>query len=175
MCGLTAPSAPDPAQSVRRQLAAARKPTKAQLLPEAHVTGLRRLHSVAAPEVAELDRIATLQCNPRAKRCPAHGCRHMQLGNPSAPHMSCEACGLEYCYHHGDLHLGESCAHFQKKCTLDRAGRAFARQNHSKRCARDGWKRTLCKMAYTDSPNAPNADGVKDGERRRACPRVCTD
>ena len=91
------------------------------------------MHTVPAGSVAELERIAALQCNPRAKRCPARGCKHIQLGSVNAPQMSCEACGVEYCYHHGDLHPEETCADYQKRCSLDRAGRAFAQRHHSKR------------------------------------------
>lgn len=51
--------------------------------------------------------------NENNRQCPK--CDHTQLGTPDVPSMTCDNCGAEYCFSHGDAHQDSDCATYDRK------------------------------------------------------------
>ena len=45
--------------------------------------------------------------NLNARECP--DCRHLQIGCPESPNISCEKCGGQYCFFHSKAHPSSTC------------------------------------------------------------------
>ena len=76
-------------------------------IDQALIAELLKLKAISAPLKESITHLVGLLKSPSARRCP--DCRHVQLGDALHPETICERCVAPYCYHHGDLHPGESC------------------------------------------------------------------
>ena len=50
------------------------------------------------------------------RECPHPGCSHRQAGQPAHPAMTCQQCGLGYCFVHANAHPPhESCRAYERR------------------------------------------------------------
>jgi len=79
-------------------------------------------------------RIRSERQNPNLRSCPS--CNHQQPGSASRPSMTCEQCGIRYCFVHANSHPGQTCAEWQRKHqSIERASQVEIKRS-SKRCPR---------------------------------------
>jgi hypothetical protein len=52
-----------------------------------------------------------MKANPDARECPK--CKHLQIGSPGSPEMTCNDCSYVYCYFHSASHPNSTCAAFE--------------------------------------------------------------
>ena len=73
--------------------------------------------------------------NPHMRQCPS--CGHSQVGiGPTAPVMTCGACGAVYCFSHSNAHTGKTCAEWEEThAESEVASSTFiAQELHAKPC-----------------------------------------
>ena len=78
------------------------------------------------------DRFVKQQMNDNYRECPK--CAWLTVGAAEKPDMECESCHYAFCFEHGDVHAGISCAAYKK------ASRKKTRESRAKAALSGIWK-----------------------------------
>jgi len=100
----------------------------------AHQLTPEELGAILTDEVAEeYTALAASHRVPNAVECPT--CGKLCAGNPKRPDMSCDRCGLKFCFHHGLEHPERACK-IKAPGSFERFRNWQWRKRHTRKCNR---------------------------------------
>ena len=78
--------------------------------------------------ICKYQRFKAFHVNANNRECPK--CGHVQAGDPAAPQMRCNSCGLLYCFAHSNAHAPtESCSDYEARTAQSTATRKLLEQD----------------------------------------------